>query len=108
MKPFTTVEMNLKEATPYLLVFIVLVSVATSLTYIGKASGNQNTRNELVKHIGILTSVNLLASIFLGVLLYYYVLSNPGSFVPFTIVLLTFNLFLSIMSVSIAVLVQSS
>jgi len=100
--------MNLKEATPYILIFIVLVSVAASLGYIGSQSGNSNTRNEIQKQVGILATTNALGSIFLGILLYYYVQINPESFVPFTIIMLTFNLFLSIMSTSIAVLVQSS
>lgn len=100
--------MNIKEAAPYVLVSIVLVSIAVSLSFIGQSSGNANTRNELQKQIGILTTVNLLASLILGVLLYYYIQINADSFVPLTIIMLTFNLFLSIMSTSIAVLVQSS
>ncbi len=100
--------MNIKEAAPYVLVSIVLISIAVSLSFIGKSSGNPNTRNELQKQIGILTTVNLLASLILGVLLYYYIQINADSFVPLTIIMITFNLFLSIMSTSIAVLVQSS
>lgn len=100
--------MNLKEATPYVLVSVVLISVAISLSFIGKSSGNANTRNELQKQVGILTTVNLLACLILGVLLYYYIQINADSFVPFTIIMVTFNLFLSIMATSIAVLVQSS
>ncbi len=100
--------MNIKEAAPYVLVSVVLISIAVSLSFIGKSSGNANTRNELTKQIGILTTINLLASLILGVLLYYYIQINADSFVPLTIIMLTFNLFLSIMSTSIAVLVQSS
>ncbi len=100
--------MNLKEATPYILIFIVLLSVAASLGYIGSQAGNSNTRNEIQKQVGILATTNALVAIFLGILLYYYVQINPESFVPFSIIMLTFNLFLSIMSTSIAVLVQSS
>lgn len=100
--------MNIKEFIPYILVGVVLASVATSIGYIGYNSGNPDTRNEIQKHIAILTSVNLLISIFLGFLLYYYVLSSPSSFLPLTIVMLTFNLFLGIMAVSVAVLQQSS
>jgi hypothetical protein len=86
--------MNIKEAAPYVLVSIVLISIAVSLSFIGQSSGNANTRNELQKQIGILT--------------YYYIQINGDAFVPLTIIMLTFNLFLSIMSTSIAVLVQSS
>jgi hypothetical protein len=101
--------MNLKELLPYLLVGIVLTSVAVSVGYIGySASGNQNNRNELQKHVAILTTVNLLTAIFLGILFYYYIQMNSASFVPFTIMMMTFNLFLSIMAVSVAVLTQTS
>ena len=100
--------MNLKEATPYILIFLLLLSVTASLAYIGAQSGSSNTRNEIQKQIGILGTVNALGAVFLGILLYYYVQINPESFVPFSIIMLTFNLFLSIMSTSIAVLVQSS
>jgi hypothetical protein len=100
--------MNIKEVTPYALVGVVLISIAVSLSFIGKASGNANTRNELQKQIGILTTVNLLACLILGVLLYYYIQINADAFVPFTIIMITFNLFLSIMATSVAVLVQSS
>jgi hypothetical protein len=100
--------MNIKEAAPYVLVSIVLISIAVSLSFIGQSSGNPNTRNELQKQIGILTTVNLLASLILGVLLYYYIQINGDAFVPLTVIMITFNLFLSIMSTSIAVLVQSS
>jgi hypothetical protein len=101
-------RMNIKEAAPYVLVSIVLISIAVSLSFIGQSSGNPNTRNELQKQIGILTTVNLLACLILGVLLYYYIQINADAFVPLTVIMITFNLFLSIMSTSIAVLVQSS
>lgn len=101
--------MDIKQLLPYMLIGIILTSVAVSVGYIGySASGNQNNRNELQKHVAILTTVNLLTAIFLGVLFYYYIQMNSASFVPFTIIMMTFNLFLSIMSVSIAVLTQSS
>jgi hypothetical protein len=100
--------MNIRELVPYILVTVVLASVAASIGYIGYNSGNPDTRNELQKHVAILTTVNLLTSIFLGFLLYYYVLSSPASFLPLTIVMLTFNLFIGIMAVSVAVLQQVS
>lgn len=100
--------MNIKEAVPYVLVAVVLICIAVSLSFIGQSSGNPNTRNELQKQVGILTTVNLLACLILGVLLYYYIQINSEAFVPFTIIMITFNLFLSIMATSIAVLVQSS
>ena len=100
--------MDIKELLPYILVFVVLASVATSVGYIGySSSGNQNSRNELQKHVAILTTVNLLTAILLGILFYYYIQTSSASFVPFTIIMMTFNLFLSIMAVSIAVLTQS-
>lgn len=100
--------MNLRDSVPYLLLVLVLASVAGSVGYIGMSAGNTDTRNELQKHVAILTTVNILTCILLGFLLYYYVLANPSSFFPFTMFLLTFNLFLGIMSVSIAVLQQVS
>lgn len=100
--------MNLRDAIPYLLVFLVLSSVASSVGYIGYSAGNPDTRNEIQKHVAVLTTVNLLTSLLLGFLLYYYVLSNPSTFVPFTLCMLTFNMFLGIMAVSVAVLQQVS
>jgi hypothetical protein len=100
--------MEMSEIFPYILVFIVLTSVAVSVGYIGYSAGNQNSRNELQKHVAILTTVNLLTCLFLGILFFYYIQMNRVAFIPFTIIMLTFNLFLSIMSVSIAVLTQSS
>lgn len=97
---------SLKEAVPYILLVLVLASVTASVAYIGMSAGNADTRNELQKHVAILTTVNLLTSIFMGFLLYYYILMNQSSFMPFTIFLLTFNMFLGILSVSIAVLQQ--
>lgn len=99
---------SLKEAVPYILLVLVLGSVTASVAYIGMSAGNPDTRNELQKHVAILTTVNLLTSIFMGFLLYYYILMNQSSFMPFTIFLLTFNMFLGILSVSIAVLQQIS
>lgn len=96
--------MQLRETVPYILVFLVLGSVSASVAYIGYSAGNPDTRNELQKNVAILTTVNLLTTIFLGFLLYYYILSNPTSFIPFIIVMLTFNTFLGIMAVSISVL----
>jgi hypothetical protein len=97
---------TLKETIPYILLVLVLGSVAGSVAYIGMSAGNPDTRNELQKHVAILTTVNLLTCILLGFLLYYYILTNNASFFPFTIFMLTFNMFLGIMSVSIAVLQQ--
>lgn len=97
---------SLKEAVPYVLLVLVLASVIGSVAYIGMSAGNPDTRNELQKHVAILTTVNLLVSILMGFLLYYYILMNQASFLPFTIFMLTFNMFLGILSVSIAVLQQ--
>lgn len=97
---------SLKETVPYILLVLVLASVTGSVAYIGMSAGNPDTRNELQKHVAILTTVNLLTAILMGFLLYYYILMNQSSFLPFTIFMLTFNLFLGILSVSIAVLQQ--
>jgi hypothetical protein len=97
---------TLKETIPYILLVLVLASVAGSVAYIGMSAGNSDTRNELQKHVAILTTVNLLTSVLLGFLLYYYILMNSSSFFPFTIFMLTFNMFLGIMAVSVAVLQQ--
>lgn len=99
---------GLQDSLPYILVGLVLVSVAASVVYIGMSAGNSDTRNELQKQVAILTGTNSVAVIFLGFLLYYYIMSNIQMLVPFTVFLLTFNLFLSIMAVSISVLQQLS
>ena len=96
----------LRDIIPYILLVLVLASVTGSVAYIGMSAGNPDTRNELQKHVAILTTVNLLTCILLGFLLYSYILMNQASFLPFTIFMLTFNMFLGIMSVSIAVLQQ--
>jgi hypothetical protein len=97
---------SLKEAVPYILLILVLASVTGSVAYIGMSAGNPDTRNELQKHVAILTTVNLLVTILLGFLLYYYITMNQSSFLPFTIFMTSFNMFLGIMSVSVAVLQQ--
>jgi len=98
----------LKDSIPYILTALVLGSVTGSVVYIGLSAGNSDSRNELQKHVAILTTVNLLTSIFMGFLLYYYVTATPASFIPFTLFFLSFNMFLGILSVSIAVLQQIS
>jgi len=98
----------LKDSIPYILTFLVLASVTGSVVYIGLSAGSSDSRNELQKHVAILTTVNLLTAIFMGFLLYYYVTANPSSFIPFTLFILSFNMFLGIMSTSIAVLQQIS
>lgn len=99
---------SVQDSVPYVLVGLVLVSVAVSVIYIGMSAGNSDTRNELQKQISILTAANVITTIFLGFLMYYYVLSNTQMFVPFTIFMMSFNLFLGIMAVSIGVLQQFS
>ena len=91
---------------PIVLVLVVLLSVAFSVSYIGMSAGSSDTRNELQKQVGILTAVNSITVIILGFLMYYYILGNPSSFVQFTVIMLTFVLFMSIMAVSISVLQQ--
>ncbi len=97
-----------QDYIPYILVGLVLVSVAVSVIYIGMSAGNSDTRNELQKQISILTGTNVLTVIFLGFLMYYYLLSNTQMILPFTVFMLSFNIFLSIMAVSISVLQQLS
>ena len=97
-----------QDYIPYILVGLVLLSVSVSVIYIGMSAGNSDTRNELQKQISILTGTNVLTVIFLGFLMYYYLMSNSQMILPFTVFMLTFNLFLSIMSVSISVLQQLS
>ncbi len=99
---------NFSDYIPYLLVGLVLISVSVSVIYIGMSAGNSDTRNELQKQISILTATNVITVIFLGFLMYYYLLSNTQAIIPFTVFMLSFNLFLSIMSVSISVLQQMS
>lgn len=99
---------GLQDSIPYLLVGLVLLSVSVSVVYIGMSAGNSDTRNELQKQIAILTGTNSLAVIFLGFLIYYYIMSNIQMLVPFTVFMITFNMFLAIMAVSISVLQQLS
>lgn len=99
---------NFSDYIPYILVGLVLISVSVSVIYIGMSAGNSDTRNELQKQISILTATNVITVIFLGFLMYYYLLSNTQAIIPFTVFMLSFNLFLSIMSVSISVLQQLS
>jgi len=97
---------SIQESIPYVLVGLVLISVAISVIYIGMSAGNSDTRNELQKQIFILTGANTITIIFLGFLMYYYLMSNVDMLIPFTIFMMTFNTFLGIMAVSISVLQQ--
>lgn len=99
---------GVQDSIPYILVGLVLVSVAVSVIYIGMSAGNSDTRNELQKQISILTGTNVITIIFLGFLMYYYLVSNTQMLIPFTVFVMSFNLFLGIMSVSISVLQQLS
>jgi hypothetical protein len=99
---------SIQESIPYVLVAVVLISVAVSVIYIGMSAGNSDTRNELQKQIGILTGANTITIIFLGFLMYYYLMSNVNMLIPFTVFMTTFNAFLGIMAVSISVLQQLS
>jgi hypothetical protein len=99
---------GIQDSIPYILVGLVLVSVAVSVIYIGMSAGNSDTRNELQKQISILTGTNIITVIFLGFLMYYYLVSNTQMLLPFTVFVMSFNLFLGIMSVSISVLQQLS
>lgn len=99
---------GIQDSVPYILVGLVLVSVAVSVIYIGMSAGNSDTRNELQKQISILTGTNIITVIFLGFLMYYYLVSNTQMLLPFTVFVMSFNLFLGIMSVSISVLQQLS
>jgi hypothetical protein len=100
--------MGFKEAVPYLMLIAVLTSVGITVGYIGFAAGTSDSRNELQKHIAVLTATNMFVVLVLGVLYYYYVQMNTAAFVPMTILIVSFTLFLAIMSVSIAVLQQVS
>lgn len=97
-----------QESLPYVLVGLVLLSVSVSVIYIGMSAGNSDTRNELQKHISILTATNVITVIFLGFLMYYYLMSNSQMIIPFTVFTASFNLFLGIMAVSVSVLQQLS
>jgi hypothetical protein len=99
---------SFQETIPYILVGLIFISVAVSVTYIGMSAGNSDTRNELQKQISILTAANALTVVVLGFLIYYYVMSNTQMFVPFSIFMMSFNLFLGILAVSISVLQQLS
>lgn len=100
--------MPLQDIFSGILVLLILGSVAGSVGYIAYTAGNPDTRNEIQKHVAILTTVNLLTTILFGVLVYMYILRSPASFFPITIVMMFFNMFLSIMAVSISSLQQIS
>jgi hypothetical protein len=99
---------TLQEATPYLLVALVIISIGGSVTYIGSSAGNSDVRNELQKHMAVITSINVLLSMVIGTLLYYYVTGNTSSFIPVTIFMLSFNIFMTIMCVSVTALQKIS
>lgn len=99
---------TIQESVPYILVGVVLLMVSGSAIYMGMSAGNSDTRNELQKQIGILTATNVVTVLFLGFLMYYYLMSNVQMLVPFTVFMMTFNTFLGIMAVSISVLQQLS
>ena len=99
---------TLQEATPYLLVALVIISIGGSVSYIGSSAGNANVRNELQKHMAVITAINVLLSIAIGTLLYYYVTGNTSSFIPVTIFMLLFNIFMTIMCVSVTALQKIS
>ena len=99
---------TLQEATPYLLVALVIISIGGSVSYIGSSAGNANVRNELQKHMAVITAINVLLSIAIGTLLYYYVTGNTSSFIPVTILMLSFNIFMTIMCVSVTALQKIS
>ena len=99
---------TLQEVTPYLLVALVIISIGGSVSYIGSSAGNANVRNELQKHMAVITAINVLLSIAIGTLLYYYVTGNTSSFIPVTIFMLSFNIFMTIMCVSVTALQKIS
>lgn len=101
--------MDMKSIIPYVLITIVLIGFTASLVLVGQGIGNANTRNELQKWVGILTAVNSIIVVLFGLVLYWYINNiKPESFMPFTLILITFNIFLSLTAVSISVLQQSS
>lgn len=93
---------------PMILMVVVLISMIVSIIYVARSGGNEDTRNELQKNVSVVAAVNLLISMALGFLFYYYISSNPSSFFPFMIIISTFNMFLAILGISVAVLQKLS
>jgi hypothetical protein len=104
----TTLSPYKNMALPVLLLIVVLILIIVSVVQIAKSSGNEDTRNELQKSVSILVGTNLAITIPLGALLYYYISTNPSALTPFTIIMLTFNLFLGILAVGVSTLQQLS
>lgn len=92
----------------WLLVAVVLFLSGFSIIYMSRGVGDENTRNELQKQIGILATTNSIMIIFLGFLLYQYIGTQPQNTLPFMIIVSTFNMFLGVMAISIAVLQKLS
>lgn len=100
---------DLQSSIPYLLLIVILICCGFSVIYMANISiGDKNTRNELQKHISILSSVNLILVLLLGFGIYYYLKSKPDSIFPFQLTLNIFNTFLAIMAISIATLQKLS
>lgn len=100
--------MESRTIVSWLLVTVVLFLSGFSIIYMSRGIGDENTRNELQKQISILAITNSIMIIFLGFLLYQYIGTQPQNTLPFMIIVSTFNMFLGIMAISIAVLQKLS
>ena len=100
--------METRTIISWLLVAVVLFLSGFSTIYMARGIGDENTRNELQKQVSILAITNAIMIIFLGFLLYQFIGTQPQNTLPFIIVISTFNMFLGIMAISIAVLQKLS
>jgi uncharacterized membrane protein HdeD (DUF308 family) len=90
------------QYVPYILVGVILILIGGSVIYVATQVGTNDTRNELQKSIAVLAIGNIVGSILLGFLLYFYMTQNPDTALPLIAVMFMFSIFLSIMSLSVS------
>jgi len=93
----------MNETVYSLLVGLTTILTIVSVSLIMSSSSSNPPTDQLKVYLATLTTVNLLVMIFLGYLVYDYILKTPSSLIPITLLMITFNLFISIISFSIAV-----
>ena len=92
----------MNETVYSLLVGLTTILTIVSVSLIMTSSSSNPSTDQLKVYLATLTTVNLLVMIFLGYLVYDYILKSPSSLIPITLLMITFNLFISILSFSIA------
>lgn len=89
-------------------VYTLLVGLTTLLTIVSviliiSSSSSKPTTNEIKVYLATLTTVNLLVMLFLGYLIYDYLLKTPSALIPMTLLMIVFNFFITILSFSISI-----